>query len=108
MIGNGLGPEWFPAGLRAALTAWASRRYSNLAWEEHDQSYGAGYPARWVCDRGFLRAMLSRMESATVRGIFALTVIAFLFWAAVRLLGWTRYNYAAARLRAGQDEHRSR
>lgn len=93
MIGNGLGPEWFPAPLRAALTAWASARYPSLSWQMHDASYAAADPARWVCDRGFLRAMLGDAISAPrLAGMFGLSVAAWGFWAAVRIGGYWSYG----------------
>lgn len=95
-MGNGLGPWWFPAWLRAALTAWAARHFPSLSWQMHDASYDAGSPARWVCDRGFLRAMLGDAIGARrVAVMFALSVAAWAFWVAVRVGGRWSYNWGA-------------
>lgn len=92
-MSNGLGPWWFPARFRGALTRWAARYYPSLSWELHDASYAIGTPARWVCDRGFLRAMLSDAARAErVLSIFALSVIAWAMWALVRIFGGWSYN----------------
>jgi hypothetical protein len=93
MVGNGLGPWWFPARLRAVLTAWAARHFPTLSWQMHDASYAAGSPERWVCDRGFLRAMLvDALGASRVSMMFGLSVAAWAFWLAVRLFGWASYG----------------
>ncbi|MDZ7906714.1 MAG: hypothetical protein U5N55_13815 [Cypionkella sp.] len=96
MIGNGLGPWWFPRSLRAGLTVWASARYPSLSWQMHDASYDAGSPARWICDRGFLRAMLTdALAAPRARTIFGLSFAAWAFWVAVRIGGHWSYNWDA-------------
>lgn len=96
MTGNGLGPWWFPDKTRRALTNWASARFPSLSWEKHDASYIAGHPERWICDRGFLRAMLGdTLQKQGVAQIWALGLAAWLFWVAVRCFGWASYNRSA-------------
>jgi hypothetical protein len=92
-VGNGLGPWWFPASLRRVITRWASFFFHEAAWEIHDASYAAAYPARDKCDRGLLRAMLrdaSRQDFVSM--IAACTGLAWLMWVMVRLLGWASYG----------------
>ena len=97
-MGNGLGPWWFPARLRAWLTAWASARFPSLSWQMHDASYDAGSPERWVADRGFLRAMLrDAVGERSPAAIFGLSAAAWAFWAAVRMFGVWSYNWRGAR-----------
>lgn len=95
-MGNGLGPWWLPASLRAWLTAWASAHFPSLSWELHDASYEMGFPARWICDRGFLRAMLrDAIASKSLAGMFGLSLAAWFFWVAVRIGGRWSYNGGA-------------
>lgn len=93
MIGNGLGPWWFPAWLRRALTAWSAARFPSLAWELHDASYAIGRPERWRCDRGLRRAMQADARAAKRwhRRAF-LSAAAWFFWVLVRLFGWASYG----------------
>jgi hypothetical protein len=61
----------------------------------HDASYEAGHPERWVCDRGFLRAMLGdSLRASRVTAMWALGIVAWVLWIAVRLGGWASYNRA--------------
>jgi hypothetical protein len=93
VIGNGLGPWWFPARLRSLLTAWASARYPSLSWELHDASYRAAHPARWICDRGFLRAMLGdAIKAQRLGAMMGLSVVAWGMWLLVRVFGKLSYG----------------
>lgn len=98
-MGNGLGPWWFPAWLRAALTAWAARLFPSLFWGLHDAAYAEGKVPRWVCDRGALRAMLcDALAAESVGRMFALMAVAWFFWVLLRLFGHWSYNW-------GQNEN---
>lgn len=93
MVGNGLGPWWLPPPLRRALTALGRLFFKEAAWEIHDASYLAGSPARAVCDRGFLAAMLRDASEARTAFKMALcTALAWFLWLCVRALGWASYG----------------
>ena len=90
---NGLGPWWFPAPIRAALTRAGEWFFGEASWDIHDASYAAGQPARAVCDRGFLAAMLRDASKARpVAKMAACTVLAWFLWLMVRLFGWASYD----------------
>jgi len=93
MIGNGLGPWWFPAWIRRGLTSLGKMFFNEAAWEIHDESYAAGSPARAVADRGFLAAMLrdASIPRSTSK-MAACTVLAWWLWSLVRLFGWMSYR----------------
>jgi hypothetical protein len=92
-MANGLGPWWFPAALRRALTRAAAWFFVEADWTIHDESYAAADPERAVCDRGFLRAMLRDASNTdTTPRIAACTVLAWMLWALVRLFGWASYG----------------
>lgn len=91
--GNGLGPWWFPAGLRRFLTRLGERFFNEAAWEKHDEGYARRYPSRAECDRKFLMAMLRDASRAeTVRRAAACVLLAFFFWMAVRVGGSASYG----------------
>ncbi len=92
-FGNGLGPWWFPAPLRRLITHWASFFFCEAAWEIHDASYAAADPARAICDRGFLRAMLrDASRQSRIWMIAACTILGWIMWGLVRLAGWASYG----------------
>lgn len=93
MISNGIGPIWFPKRLRAWLTTFGENFFSEASWQRHDEGYARGSPARDVCDRKFLEAMLRDSSAAkTTIKIFKSLLLAVIFWIAVRLFGWLSYN----------------
>ena len=51
---NGVGPWWFPAALRLAITRLSLVFFLTASWDRHDEGYGRGFPARAECDRKFL------------------------------------------------------
>ena len=93
MIGNGLGPWWFPAWLRRVLTSAGRLFFKEAAWEIHDASYAAASPSRWACDRGFLGAMLrDASEARTPLKMLACCCLAWFLWGFVRTFGWMSYG----------------
>lgn len=93
MVGNGLGPWWFPQFIRRGLTNLGRVFFKEAAWEVHDASYAAGTPARHICDRGFLGAMLrDASEASSTPRMFACTALSWTFWAMCRLFGWMSYK----------------
>ncbi len=89
MTPNGLGAWWFPAPLRAWLTRKSAAFFDEASWVKHDIGYAAGHPARHICDRKFLQAMLrdaSRGQRPAKSAILAL-----LFWVCVRIGGGFSY-----------------
>ena len=91
---NGLGPSWFPDWLRKALTKFGSSFFDEASWNAHDIGYKLGFPARKVCDRKFLQAMLrdASLTTTTLR-VGACTILAWFFWFVVRVFGWMTYRY---------------
>ena len=95
-IANGLGPWWFPASLRRALTRLGRRFFDEASWEHHDVGYARGHPSRAECDRKFLMAMLRDASlQPTVQRAWATSKAAWFLWSAVRLGGWASYARAA-------------
>jgi hypothetical protein len=95
-VGNGLGPWWFPAWGRRFLTRLSARFFREAAWEKHDAGYAKGRPARAVCDRRFLQAMLrDASQTNTTPRIAACCVLAWFYWGAVRIGGRWSYNWRA-------------
>jgi len=93
MAGNGLGPKWFPEPIRVWLTLFGKTFFEEASWEKHDEGYARGYPSRWECDKGFLRAMLRDARNTnTLLKSLACYLLAWLLWLLVRLFGWTTYN----------------
>jgi len=92
--GNGMGPWWFPTAWRKRATAWASFFFQEANWDIHDASYNAAFPARAICDRGLLRAMMrdASLQDLVWR-IAACTTLAWGIWALVRLGGWASYGH---------------
>lgn len=90
---NGLGPWWFPHVIRDLLTRFSCVFFDEAAWWRHDEGYAAGYPARCVCDREFLRAMLRDASHAPSTGrILACVGLALFFWSMVRIFGGLSYR----------------
>lgn len=90
---NGVGPWWFPASWRRALTDLSLRYFKEASWDKHDVGYALGRPSRAECDRKFLQAMLrDASETTTTTRVFACVSLSITFWVAVRLFGWASYN----------------
>lgn len=93
MLGNGLGPWWFPEGIRRRLTNLGKRFFEEASWEIHDESYALRSPPRNECDRGFLKAMLRDASlQETMWKIFVCCFFAWFIWSLVRMFGWLSYN----------------
>ena len=90
---NGLGAWWFPAPLRAWLTRKSAAFFDEASWVKHDVGYARGRPARHLCDRKFLQAMLRDAARGDQPPLTA--TLALVFWACVRLGG--RWSYGRAR-----------
>jgi len=93
MIGNGLGPRWFPEWLRSWLTSSASYFFKRAAWEQHDEGYAQAIKPRWHCDFRFLQEMLKdAADRDRIWKIFVATTLAFFFWTLVRCGGWMTFG----------------
>ena len=96
-IANGLGPWWFPTGLRRALTQIGRQFFREASWDRHDKGYARGTPARAECDRKFLMAMLRDASHQPSVARAALCVMAaFLLWTCVPIGGWASFQRAAS------------
>lgn len=90
---NGLGPWWFPGPVRAGLTRMSRLFFVTASWDRHDEGYARADPPRRECDRRFLAAMLADAAAASTEWrMAACTGLAWTFWVAVRLFGWTAYG----------------
>lgn len=93
VVGNGLGPWWFPARLRQYLTNLGELFFEEAAWEKHDEGYALAIVSRAECDRKFLMAMLRDASRASTVGKAAICVgLAFFFWVCVRVGGAASYG----------------
>jgi hypothetical protein len=97
MAANGLGPAWFPAWLRNILTKFGSHFFEEASWEKHDEGYRKGSPARHVCDRNFLKAMVrdASLANSSLKIITCMFLAMFL-WSMTRLFGRLSYNYKSS------------
>lgn len=94
MESNGFGPAWLPVWVRRLMTKFGLLFFDEASWARHDEGYARGYPARHVCDRKFLQAMLRDASHArTTLKVAVSTSLAWAVWAAVRLLGWVSFNW---------------
>jgi hypothetical protein len=92
---NGVGPQWFPASLRQALTRLSAMFFNTASWDRHDQGYQAGSPSRSKCDHLFLAAMLADgSQAGPVWRMLGCSLLAWTFWLSARAMGWTTYNYS--------------
>lgn len=93
MANNGFGPDWLPEWARKVLTKFGLLFFAEASWARHDEGYSRGFPARHICDRKFLQAML-RDASKTQKTymIATCTILAWAIWLLVRLFGWTSYK----------------
>ena len=93
MTANGLGPWWFPDGVRRLLTWLSSFFFDEASWRKHDRGYAIGYPARAKCDWKFLQAMI-RDASRTewLHRMLACILLGLFFYALVRAFGFFSYN----------------
>lgn len=92
MTTNGIGPRWFPAWLRKALTKFGNTFFVTASWDRHDEGYERGDPQRAVCDVRFYAAMVVDGEMQTGwRRPFS-RVLAFVFYGFVRVFGWMTYG----------------
>lgn len=86
---NGLGPEWFSAKMRNAITLRATSIFPSKPWEQHDFAYwiGGSEETRKLADRIFYIALKSEALGWKAR------LIAFLFYTLVRLFGGPSFNH---------------
>lgn len=93
-MNNGVGPSWFPAPVRRALTWFSLLFFSEANWDKHDEGYKAGSPSRSECDRKMLQAGLrDASRTTTIPRIFVCTFLAWVYYLACRAGGWATYNY---------------
>ena len=99
-FGNGLGPRWMPAAARDWITQTASFFFQRASWRHHDFGYVRGGTEidRWRCDTRFFRAMMA--DASTQKCLLKIPpaiALSTLFFAAVALVGWTRFYYGRMR-----------
>ena len=90
MSANGCGPRWFPKKLTGLFNC-----FFKDSCDRHDEAYAKGGDeiSRFECDWKFWIAMQN--ETLKHRGVGRAMrwLNAVLFYAWVRALGWTRFNY---------------
>ena len=90
---NGCGPAWFPQFLKDWLFNW----FFEASCNKHDEGYrnGGDEVRRFECDWKFWQAM--KRDTLKQKGFkrFIRWVQAVIFFAFVRCLGWTRFNYTS-------------
>ena len=93
--GNGIGPGWFPAPLRALITKLASICFVEASWQHHDWGYGKGGSEvdRINCDGRFLIAMRRDVCRAPLLTKIPAWLICHGFYIMVRLGGRSSFNY---------------
>jgi hypothetical protein len=93
-MNNGCGPGWLPYWIKELLFNWFFEASCNV----HDEGYreGGDETRRALCDYKFWLAM--RRDTLRQRDIQRLLrwLQALVFYALVRLFGWTRFNYTPA------------
>ena len=95
-FGNGVGPGFFPAGLRKWITTTASWFFADASWRHHDFGYACkGTEAdRVECDWKFFRAMLrDALSQPSILMIPPALLISTVFFLAVLLGGWVSFSY---------------
>jgi hypothetical protein len=94
-VSNGVGPEWAPVIVRAAITSLSSRFFNEASWQRHDYGYliGETETDRQYFDQLFFRAMVRDARALNGwRRVVAL-ILASSFYALVRAFGWASFNY---------------
>ena len=88
---NGCGPENWPEWFKSLLFNW----FFEASCDRHDEGYrqGGDEIRRFECDWKFWLAM--RRDTLRYRGAkrFTRWLQAVLFFIAVRVYGWRRFNY---------------
>lgn len=88
---NGCGPVWLPGWIKALLFNW----FFEASCDKHDIGYAQGGDEvrRFECDWKFLHAMLrdTRRQKGYLKPLCYL--LAWVFFALVRLFGWLQFNY---------------
>ena len=94
-FGNGVGPNWFPAWLRRAITGYASFYFVSASWKHHDFGYTKGHRPdhRKVYDGKFLAAMKADAGELGVAKRTTAFILSYSFYAAVRLGGGGSFFY---------------
>jgi hypothetical protein len=85
------GPNWMPASMRRKLFGW----FFEASCIKHDDGYreGGDSKRRKECDKKFLAAMLRDTKRSSVVAKVPKTIVAYGFYAAVRLGGIFSFNY---------------
>ena len=88
---NGCGPKWLPQWIKDNLL----NCYFRVECDEHDRQYKVGGTehSRLVYDKIFFFEMCEVANKFTGVGNYSRLAVALFFYWAVRLLGWTRFNY---------------
>ncbi len=110
-FGNGVGPSWFPAFLRAFITKQSSWFFKDASWKHHDFGYWVGHTKahRKTYDDKFLAAMKHDLKDRGLLTKIGGFIISRSFFAAVRLGGGGSFYYhheyrSIAELKAALDE----
>lgn len=93
-INNGVGPDWMPKAVRAALTRWSSWFFEEASWAHHDYGYFKGRTPvdRFRCDWLFLQAMQRDASKLPLLRRTSGIILSRIYYGFVRLFGWLSFN----------------
>lgn len=88
---NGCGPSWIPRKVTWIFFGW----FFEASCDKHDVGYrqGGGEIRRFECDWKFLQAMRRDINRLKWYWRPLAFTAALIFFALVRSLGWTQFNY---------------
>lgn len=92
---NGVGPSWFPAKAREKLTQFSLNYFEEDSWKAHDESYSKGgtVATKLKADKDFLNSMKDSLKGKSVSKKIVGYPLAYSYYTAVSLFGWTAYNF---------------
>lgn len=95
MSNNGVGPSWFPEGVRNGLTKFSLKYFTETAWKNHDENYtkGGTIKTKLQADKQFLNELKTDLSDKSFSKKVVGYPLAYSYYTAVSLFGWTAYNY---------------
>lgn len=95
MSNNGVGPSWFPEGVRNVLTDFSSNYFDEKSWKNHDENYtkGGTIKTKFEADNQFLSEMKASLRTKNFFRKIVGYPLAYSYYFAVSLFGWSAYNY---------------
>jgi hypothetical protein len=91
---NGVGPWWFPAWMRRALSWFSAGHFPIGIFDAHDVDYFLAVQSRRVCDRRFFVALWRAARARRGWRQFGSMMLAAIYYGFARLFGAASYNRA--------------